>query len=263
MLEHIANEFRRLFPVKLKIHIKKNIGSPLTRLNENWSILQPIGPIFYNHAILDVGSHHGWFFHCWKDWCPDAEIHAFEPRKEAADVSLKLYGDDPTLVVNNVAVGEEEGEAEFQVLEGSKVSSSFLEHNQETWETVGFGTGEISRRTVPIITVDAYCAEHEIDSVYLMKIDVQGFEEKVLRGAKKTLPKIDHIFVESAIQPLYKDAPDFTDIYRFLHARGFHLMAMRAWHRGNHVLMETDMLFRRNDLAPPVDENIERVTESV
>ena len=247
----------------MKKRIKQLLGLPLTRLHPDWTALSTIGPIYQPHTILDVGSNHGWFFHCWKDWCPEARIHAFEPRVEAAQKAIELYGDDSELTVNQVAVGDKLGEAEFNVLEGSKVASSFLEHDQKTWDAVAFKTGEITSRRVPIVTIDDYCSEQGIDSVYLMKIDVQGFEMNVLRGAEKSLSFIDHIFVESGIQSLYHDAPNFTDVFRFMKDHDYHLMGMRTWHRGNHVLMETDMLFRRNALAPPVDESVDRITESV
>jgi hypothetical protein len=38
-------------------------------------------------------------------------------------------------------------------------------------------------------------------------------------------------------------------------------MGLRTWHRGNHVLMETDMLFRRNGLETGIDESVVKVTE--
>jgi hypothetical protein len=67
--------------------------------------------------------------------------------------------------------------------------------------------------------------------------------------------------VETGIVPFYEGAPRFTDIYEFLSQRGFHLMAMQAWHRGNHKLMETDMLFRRDDLLLPIDDRVGKVME--
>jgi len=255
--------FGSYIPSSFKSRIKKVMGMPMTHLHSDWAALSPIGPVYKPHTILDVGSNHGWFFHCWKDWCPDARIHAFEPRFEAAKKSIELYGDDPELTVNQVAIGDQISEAEFNVLEGSKVSSSFLKHNQKTWDAIAFETGDVTTRKVNVISIDDYCFGQSIDSVYLMKIDVQGFEMNVLRGAEKSLPFIDHVFVESGIQPLYLDAPDFTDIFCFMKAHDFHLMGMRAWHRGNHVLMETDMLFRRNGLEPPVGESIERITKSI
>jgi hypothetical protein len=44
---------------------------------------------------------------------------------------------------------------------------------------------------------------------------------------------------------------------------GFHLIAMQGWHHGNHTLIEVDMLFRRNELIPPVDESEVRVIERI
>jgi FkbM family methyltransferase len=229
-----------------------------TRLHPDWEIVRPIGPVIGRHVVLDVGAEAGWFFHCWKDWCGGAEVHAFEPRREAFEQAKALYGGDPSIRLNCVAVGEQKGSLGLRVMEGSLASSSFLEHLPDTWEEIGFETGEVVERRAPVTTIDDYCRMNSIESVCLMKIDVQGFELAVLRGAEGMLPTVDHILVESAIRPLYVGAPRFSAVFDWLVEHGFHLMAMRAWHRGNNVLVETDMLFRRNDLAPPVDERIER-----
>lgn len=148
-------------------------------------------------------------------------------------------------------------------MEDSRVSSSFLAPVEETWKAIDYHTGAITTRKVPVIRLDDYLREQAIDSVYLMKIDVQGFELEVLKGAEGSLGLIDHIFVESAIQPLYEGAPRFSDVFDYLDSHGFHLMTMRAWHRGNRALVECDMLFRRNDLMPPIDPAIDRIMEQV
>jgi len=151
----------------------------------------------------------------------------------------------------------------FNVLNDSKVSNSFLAPNHEVWESVRYTTGPVTTISVPVTTVDVYVRQHQLKRIYLMKIDVQGYEMNVLRGAEQSLPMVDHIFVEAGIQRLYEGAPRFNDVFEFLTARGFHLMSLRTWHRGNHVLMETDMVFRRNGLEPAVDESVIKVTENV
>ena len=244
-------------PPRLKKAIKRRLGMPMTRLHRDWKILEPIGPVERPHVVFDVGAHEGWFFHCWKDWCPSAEIHAFEPAAEAFERSRALYGGDPSIVFNNAGVGRERGKLELKVMEDSAVSNSFLPHVAEAWKEIDYATGAISKRVVDVIALDDYA--RDIPSIYLVKIDVQGFELEVLEGAKETLRKTDHVFVEAAIRPLYEGAPRFTDVFAFLEARGFHLMAMRAWHRGNHVLVETDMLFRRNELMPEVDRSVDKI----
>jgi len=257
----ILDLLRKMVPPSIKAPLKMALGLPKTRLNKDWSILAPIGPIYTEHVVLDVGAHGGWFFHCWQDWCPAATVHAFEPYPESFRAMEAIYGSDPRVTLNQIGIGNSCGTLPLKVMADSKVSNSFLAHCPGTWDEIRYRTGEISEVQVPVTTLDAYCARRSIASVYLMKIDVQGFELRVLQGAHATLAKTDHILVESAIRPLYEEAGTFTEVVSYLQQAGFHLMAIRAWHRGNHVLMETDMLFRRNDLAPGVDETLDRVME--
>jgi FkbM family methyltransferase len=257
----VRRPLRLIVKPTMRRRIKLMLGIPPPGIHPEWQCLSAIGPVGRPHVMLDIGAHHGWFFHCWQDWCPDAQVHAFEPYPESFDAMAALYGSDPRVTLQQTGVGDAAGTQVFNVLTQSKVSNSFLAPQQETWDAVRYTTGGVTQLTVPVTTVDAYAAEHGLENIYLMKIDVQGYEMKVLRGAEKTLPRVDHIFVEAGIQQLYEGAPLFSEVFEFLRDRGFHLMTLRAWHRGNHVLMETDMLFRRNDLAPPVDESIERVVE--
>jgi len=252
----LADALRRALPAPFKRAIKRRLGMPQTRLHRDWAILEPIGPVMRPHVIFDVGAHEGWFFHCWKDWCPLAEVHAFEPADEAFQRSRMYERDDVHL--NRVAVGRTAGTLPLNVMADSSVSNSLLAPVGETWREIGYTTGEIARRDVDVITLDDYASRHVITSIYLIKIDVQGFELEVLEGARETLTRTDYVFVEAAIRPLYAGAPRFTAVYDFLADHGFHLMTLRAWHRGNQVLVETDMLFRRNELMPPIDPNVDR-----
>jgi FkbM family methyltransferase len=257
------NFLRGVVPAFVKAHIKRMIGRPMTRLHTEWKILEAMGPTPTPHVILDIGAHNGWFFHCWQDWCPAAEVHAFEPYPESFEAMRHLYGADPRVTLNQIGVGARPGELSFNVFGASKVSNSFLAPVEEAWNTLHYDTGSISKILVPITTIDDYIGSKKMNTIRLAKIDVQGYELQVLEGARNSLSQIDHILIEAGIERLYEGAPRFSDVFEFLQDHGFHLMSMRAWHRGNHVLMETDMLFRRNGLAPPVDDSVIKVMESV
>ena len=254
---------RRILPARMKSALKRRLGMPVTRLHADWKILEPIGPVSERHLIIDAGAHHGWFFHCWKDWCPSAVVHAFDADPEATAKSRELYGSDPDIHLHTAGLGRTRGKLQFHVLEGSRVSSSFLLPEQETWREIDYHTGPISDRTVDVIPLDDFAREQNLGEVYLLKIDVQGFELEVLEGAKELLRRTRYVFVESAIRPLYEGAPRFSGVHDFLHPHGFPLMAMPAWHRGNHMLVESDMLFRRNDLMPPIDPTVDRIMVQV
>jgi len=258
----MLNGLRSWIPQPVKKRLKLAFGLPLRRLHPDWSILRHIGPIEGRHVLIDAGSHHGWFFHCWKDWCPGAEIHAFEPDEQAVKRSIELYGSDPDLTVNSVALGAKSGLRHFHLMPEARVSSSFLEPIPEAWQTIQFKTGEMRVMEVPVMRLDDYVKQHAVESVYLLKIDVQGFEEEVLVGAEETLRHTSHIFVESAIRPLYRGAPKFSDIIDRL-IDEFDLVALRSWHRGNRVLVEADLLFRRRALSPLIDPSVERIVEEL
>jgi FkbM family methyltransferase len=261
VLDSVLDALRSSCPGWLKAHLKEVLGLPQTRLHSDWQILAPIGPVYRPHVVIDVGAHKGWFFHCWLDWCPQALVHAFEPYPPSVDAVRSNYGADQRVTLVQMALGDAAGEQDLNVLQDSLVSNSLLVPRRPAWEEVQYQTGSIKTERVSVTTLDAYAAAREISSVYLLKIDVQGYEMQVLRGAYQLLPGIDYILVESGIRPLYENAPRFSDVFQHLTERGFHLIGMQAWHRGNHTLVEADMLFRRDDLMTPVDTSLVRITE--
>ena len=249
----VANIFRRYLPTALKQGVKRVLGMPAKRLHSDWSMLEPIDCGENQHVVFDLGARNGWFFSCWKAFCSNAVVHAFEPDQAAYKRLVNRFSNDENVVLIDKGVGESESVETFYHLADSEVSSSFLQHDPSVWEEIKYQTGDVQERQLQVTTLDSYCQENTVDSIYLLKIDIQGYELRALKGASKTLKVTDYVFVESAIKPLYKGAASFTQVHEFMVAQGFHLMNFRAWHRGNNVLMETDMLFRRNELAPEVD----------
>ena len=243
---------RHVLPPRIHARLKRSLGLPATRLHPDWQVLSLIGPVEKPHVVIDVGAHTGWFFHCWLDWCPQAQIVAFEPTAESFQRASELYGADPRVRLFQLGIGSQSGELAFNILADSQVSNSFLRPRPAAWQSIEYSTGAVSQRRVPVTTLDLFCSEHGVAGVYLLKIDVQGYELEVLKGATGILPHVGHVFVESGVQRLYEGAPSFAEICLFMESQGFHLMHLRAWHRGNRVLVETDLLFRRNDLAPPI-----------
>lgn len=132
-------------------------------------------------VVFDVGANEG-------DWLsavlasrPRAVVHAFEPQ---AALAAKIASRQPAARINNLAVGDRAGELtlyDYADHPGSQHASLL----QGVIETVHGGATRSVK--VAVVTLDEYCAERGIEHIDLLKIDVEGFELKVLRGADTLL----------------------------------------------------------------------------
>src|SRR5262249_23401008 len=86
---------------------------------------------------------------------------------------------------------------------------------------------------IELIAMDDWCAENAIDRVDLFKLDTQGSELDVLRGAERTLASVSVVQTEVEFNPMYEGQPLFGDVDRFLRERGFVLwnLATLSHHR--------------------------------
>jgi FkbM family methyltransferase len=120
-------------------------------------------------TLFDVGSHVGLISFAIAVVRPDVAIHSFEPnptnavawrRNQALNGAISAH-------LTQGGVSDKNGMMGFRV--GGDSASG---------EVRGVGGDP-----VPVITLDSYCAVHDIDHIDVLKIDVQGHEEAVLRGA--------------------------------------------------------------------------------
>ncbi len=79
----------------------------------------------------------------------------------------------------------------------------------------------ISNVNCPSITLDEFIAERGIERVHAIKLDTQGSELQVLKGAEKALKGCIFLIVEVEFNALYECQPLFCDVDRFLRDRGF------------------------------------------
>ena len=93
---------------------------------------------------------------------------------------------------------------------------------------------------------DLLVQEDWLGPVDLLKLDVQGAELLVLRGAEKSLPRVRLVFVEVSFRPIYEGSAVFADVYAFLRGHGFRMLSMEEGFRGTDgELLQSDVLFSR------------------
>jgi FkbM family methyltransferase len=106
------------------------------------------------------------------------QLYAFEPSKLASLQLRQRIKDQSNVHVTQKALSDKEGTAElFFPDEGSALASLHQRDLSHINKTFG------QKETVYITTLDHFCAEHKIDYIHLLKIDVEGHELAVLKGA--------------------------------------------------------------------------------
>ena len=172
-------------------------------------------------AVLDVGANVGQTATELLANFPDCTVHCFEPVRATFDVLRTALAAAPRATLVNAALGEAVGTSEILSCEDSLRSS------------MAFGeVGEIApgteRETVQVDTVDSYCERHGIERLSLLKIDTEGFELPVLRGAERMLgdSRVDFVLAECDFERR-PDAPhgDFFELHRHLAPLGFAVVA--------------------------------------
>lgn len=76
---------------------------------------------------------------------------------------------------------------------------------------------------MPFSTIDRFVAEENIPSIDVLKLDVQGAEYLVLKGAEKSIAasRINLIYSEIITQPTYKNQKELHEVLRLFHDYAF------------------------------------------
>ena len=246
--------FRRLVPALFSRPLMQPINQLLFRVAisgmglNNWDegmrderrmlhrLASRLGP---HPVILDVGANHGQFAALVREAVPTARILSFEPNP-AAFAKLVAAADRLKIEPFNVGCGNQAGR--FTLFDSTSTEGSGL---------ATFVPGVFERQGVEpvgieaeVVTLDQFCADHRIEQVALLKIDVEGFERSVLEGATRMIAeqRIDAVQLEFNEMNLDSHTT-IEDIQGLLAAFALH----RVLYDGNLLSLDT---------APPVRRNL-------
>jgi FkbM family methyltransferase len=194
-------------------------------------------------VVFDVGMHHGATTIEYLLAYPSAAVHGFEPEAvnfSKAREALAAFGTRVKLI--NAAVSDSRGRELLNVNTHDGTHSllaigdlRFFESHVET----------ATRQEVPSIALDDYCAEHELERIDILKMDIQGGELKALKGARRLLSRqaIGLIATEVEFKPLYLDQPLFWDINAHLRSYGYAFYGLYDQRHINGALSWADAIF--------------------
>lgn len=195
------------------------------------------------NTVLDIGANEGLFTEMIHRIIPSASIIAFEPLSECVKKLLELQPRIPSLSVIPFALGDEEGGRTIHC--NAFLPSSSLLRAEKLHEIAFPYTKQIREESIKISTLDLLLKGHSLKRSVLAKIDVQGYELHVLKGAVQTLPLIDILIVETSYFSLYQGQSAFAEVYDFLIKKGFLFIGNydQLYNPQNGMVLQGDAIF--------------------
>lgn len=85
-------------------------------------------------------------------------------------------------------------------------------------------------RNIPVVTLDSLKERYQMHKDILLKIDAQGAEINVLKGALQVLPACEVVILEVFFFEFLKGAPQFFEVVAFMKSNGFVIYDMFDWY---------------------------------
>jgi FkbM family methyltransferase len=167
-------------------------------------------------TVFDVGANRGQTVEALLKFAPDAAIHSFEPGSKVFEELRRAYGDRRNVQLHQMALGSKKEQRSMLIREESELN---------TLVSSGVGTEASRTETIEISTVDEIVALNNISHLDLLKIDVQGWEMEVLKGAANLIANqnLMFVFAETAFSARETEMQQFGDLHGCLEQNGFTL----------------------------------------
>lgn len=198
-------------------------------------------------TIIDIGANEGQFAVAIHSLFPNARIYAFEPLRDCYERLCHNMAGVQRFEAFNLALGDVSG---HMVMEEQHFSAASSLLPMTALHTDAFpyanrrGSIQVSTR---IERLDDIMAGLPIAGDLLIKIDVQGFEDRVLRGGEQTVRQARILIVETSLESLYEGQALFDEIYQLLVQWGFRYAGAleQARHPQDGRILQSDSVFVR------------------
>ena len=199
-------------------------------------------------VVYDIGASVGVVSGCLAKLPNITAIHAFEPIPEVFATLTARMRPYPLVQCHNVALSDDTGVMTMYI--SKSTDSSSLLPMAELHRTELPGTDISHQIQVGVVRLDDHVSQLSLPQPHLVKIDVQGNEDRVLRGGEKTIRQAKYCVLEMSLQPLYEGSPLFDDVYRQVRDLGFRLIGFAGDLTGQSGRqLQVDGIFENERLA--------------
>lgn len=177
-------------------------------------------------TVFDVGANRGQFGRNLRDSGFEGRIVSFEPVLEAHEELCRVaFRDSLWTVAERMAIGDSDGQADIHV--ANNLASSSLLPMLDSHLSADPNSGFVATEAVPMVRLDSVADGFlKNGEPFFIKIDVQGFESKVLDGAPVLLKRATGLQLELSLTPLYEGETLFRPMLDRLRESGFELWSL-------------------------------------
>lgn len=195
-------------------------------------------------TILDVGANKGQSaLEFRKEW-PNARIHCFEPFEYAYQLLLENTK-DLNVICHKIALGASKGYVDVQISDADKNSTrnSILPTNNI------HDPAHLKTERIQMTTLSDFCTQHAIPFVDWLKIDTEGYDLEVLKGATSLLESSSILCIQTEVSMNARNKyhvgfhtmQDYLDKYNYLLFGIYN--QVQEWKPWRPVLRRSDALF--------------------
>ncbi|KQO20443.1 FkbM family methyltransferase [Flavobacterium sp. Leaf82] len=173
--------------------------------------------------IVDVGANHGTWSREALQYFPDAYYTLLEPQEWLKESFKDILEKNPKVQFHSVGAGEKKGSFLFTIVDRDD-SCSFRYTKEEALEA-GFKQIEI-----PVVTLNDLLFESEIPVPDIIKIDAEGLDIEVLKGASNFFGKTEIFMVEAGVvNKAFHNS--FLELINFMDDKGYRLFEITDLNR--------------------------------
>lgn len=160
--------------------------------------------------ILDIGGNIGFHSVHFSQYSPKGLVYSFEPSPDTFKILSKNCKPFQNIHPINIGIGSSEGQAEFHYA-SDHAYSGFKDTGKKSI---------LNTEKLPIKRLDTWVRENALERIDFIKIDVEGFEEHVLKGMPEVISKHKPvIFIE--ISPTKNQTENPQEIFNSLIKYGY------------------------------------------
>jgi FkbM family methyltransferase len=164
-------------------------------------------------VIFDVGANVGQTAYGLTRYFPTSDIYCFEPAATPFKKLKNAYGEQVRCFQRAFGAA---AESRTLYVQGDSELNTFVPDGPRHHASV-------TAETVQVDTIDRFCEEFNICAIDLLKIDVQGWELEVLRGANRMIDAdlVHFVFAEVGFRRADTDMAYFLDLHTVLETKGY------------------------------------------